>query len=72
MQNLSTKEVNYVRDILSWELLNTKKCFQYANQETDPSNQKIFFDTALMHQQNYLSLLSYVDQIVKKQGGQAH
>lgn len=72
MQNLSTKEVNYIKDILSWELLSTKKCFQYANQETNPSRQKIFFDTANMHQQNYLSLLNYVNQIVKKQGGQMH
>lgn len=72
MQNLSTKEVNYIKDILSWELLSTKKCFQYANQEMDPKNQKIFFDTATMHQQNYLTLLNYVDQIVKKQGGQTH
>lgn len=70
MQNLSTKEVNYIKDLLSWELLTTKKCFHYANQETNPARQKIFFDTASMHQQNYLGLLNYVDQIIKKQGGQ--
>ena len=69
MQNLSTKEVNYIKDVLSWELLSTKKCFQYAHQELDPAHQKIFFDTAHMHQQNYLSLLNYVDNFTKKQGG---
>ncbi|MGE4283209.1 MAG: hypothetical protein AB7G87_05750 [Clostridia bacterium] len=72
MQNLSTKELNYIKDILSWELLSTKKNFQYANQETNLARQKLFFDTANMHQQNYLSLLNYVDQLVKKQGGQMH
>ncbi|MGI6711502.1 MAG: hypothetical protein ACOX4L_02015 [Bacillota bacterium] len=72
MQNISTKELNYIKDILSWELLSTKKCFQYAHQETNPQHQKLFFDTANMHQQNYLSLLNYVDQILKKQGGQMH
>ena len=70
MQNLSTKEVNYIKDLLSWELLTTKKCFHYANQETNPARQKIFFDTANMHQQNYLDLLYYVDKFTKKQGGQ--
>jgi hypothetical protein len=72
MQNLSTKEVNYIKDLMSWELLSTKKCFQYAHQESDPEFQKIFFDTANMHQQNYLSLLNYVDQIIQRQGGQSH
>lgn len=70
MQNLSTKEVNYLKDLLSWELLLTKKCFQYSNQETNPDYQKVFFNTGTIHQQNYLSLLNYVDQITKKQGGQ--
>ena len=71
MQNLSTKEVNYIKDLLSWELLTTKKCFHYANQETNPARQKIFFDTANLHQQNYLDLLNYADQISNNQGGQA-
>lgn len=70
MQNVSTKEVNYVKDVLSWELLSSKKCFQYAHQESNSTRQKLFFDTANMHQQNYLSVLNYVDQLVKKQGGQ--
>lgn len=72
MQNLSTKEINYLRDTLSWELLSAKKCFQYAHQESNPSHQKVFFDAARMHQQNYTNLLNYVDQINKKQGGQTH
>ncbi len=72
MQNLSTKELNYLKDLLSWELLSSKKCFQYASQETNTAHQKIFSDTAKIHQQNYLGLLNYVDQINKKQGGQMH
>ncbi|NLD48962.1 MAG: hypothetical protein GX660_17520 [Clostridiaceae bacterium] len=72
MQNLSTKELNYIKDVLSWELLSAKKNFQYAHQESDSKDQKIFFDTANMHQQNYLSLLNYVEQIVIRQGGQMH
>lgn len=70
MQNLSTKEVNYIRDLLSWELLATKKCQQYGQQETNPTHQKTFYDAANMHQLNYNNLLGYVDSMVKKQGGQ--
>lgn len=72
MQNLSTKEVNYIKDILSWELLTIKKCYQYAHQEMNPARQKIFFDTENIHQQNYLDLLNYLNQTNQKQGGQAH
>lgn len=70
MQHLSAKELNYIKDILSCELLLTKKCNQYAHQETEPNDKQIFFDTANMHQQNYLSLLGYVEQLISRQGGQ--
>jgi len=69
MQNISTKEINYIKDILSWELLSMKKCFQYAHQENKPDHQNLFYGTANMHQQNYLSLLNYLEHIVKTQGG---
>lgn len=72
MQNLSTKELNYLNDLLSWELLATKKCFQYANQEINQVQNQLFFDTARLHQQNYVNLLNYVDQINQNQGGQTH
>lgn len=69
MQNLSTKEVNYIRDMLSWELLSTKKCYQYATQETNPTHKKTFEDALCAHKQNYMNLLGYVDNVIKKQGG---
>ena len=72
MQNFSTKEVNYIKDLLSWELLTIKKCFQYTNQETNPARKRIYSDEVNVHQQNYLSLLAYTDQIINKQGGQVH
>lgn len=72
MKNISTKELNYISDILSWELLASKKCFQYGHQESNQANQQIFFDAARMHQKNYTSLLNYVNQINMQQGGQTH
>ena len=70
MKNLSAKELSYINDILSWELLAAKKCSQYAGQETNPVHKNVFFSTGTMHQQNYTNVLSYVDQFIKKHGGQ--
>ena len=69
MKNLSTKELHYINDILSWELLATKKCFQYGHQESNPAHRQLFFDAAGVHQQNYTNMLNYMDQFNKKQGG---
>ena len=70
MKNLSTKELNYINDILSWELLATKKCFQYGNQETNPVHKNAFLSSGNMHQQNYHKVVNYLDQIVKQKGGE--
>lgn len=72
MQNLSTKEVNYIKDLMSWELLTAKKCFLSYNQETEQTRKQLYFETASAHQQNYLSLLNYANKIANQQGGQAH
>lgn len=72
MKYLSTKELNYVNDYLSWELLAAKKCYQYACQEANSPHQQILMDAARVHQNNYMNLLNFVEQFSKKQGGQMH
>lgn len=72
MKNISTKELNYINDILSWELLAAKKCNQYAYQENNSGYQQIFFDAAGIHQQNYYNLLNYMNQLNQSRGGQQH
>lgn len=72
MRNISQKELNYIKDFLSWELLAAKKCYQYGHQEPSSTVQQTFFDAAHVHEQNYLNLLNYVDQLNKTQGGQVH
>lgn len=64
---LSVKELGYLRDFLSWEILMAKKCNHYASQETDPNFQGIFHNAGQVHQQNYLRLLNYLQQT--QQGG---
>ena len=72
MKNISAKELSYLNDFLSWELLSAKKCYQYANQETNSAHQQVFFDAAHVHQQNYSNILNYVEQASKEQGGGMH
>ncbi|NLM20729.1 MAG: hypothetical protein GX207_03155 [Peptococcaceae bacterium] len=67
---LSVKELNYIKDFLSWELLMTKKCAHYAQQEVDPNFKGVFENARQVHQQNYDSLLSYLQQN-SSQGTQA-
>lgn len=71
MKNLSVKELNYINDILSWELLAAKKSFQYANQElqAQSAHSQVFYDTAGVHQQNYTAVLNYLTQVNSAQGG---
>ena len=69
MTNLSTKELNYLKDFLSWELLMAKKCNQYGYQEMIPEFQQAFHDAGKMHQQNYLKLVNYLQQVTDSQGG---
>lgn len=72
MKNLSTKELNYLNDYLSWELLAAKKCYQYACQQNDTKYWQVFDDAAHTHQNNYIRLLNYVNQINSSQGGEIH
>ncbi|NLI91191.1 MAG: hypothetical protein GX434_02990 [Peptococcaceae bacterium] len=65
---LSAKELNYIKDFMSWELLMAKKCNQYANQEVDANFKGVFNNAGQVHQQNYRNLLNYLQQ-QSAQGG---
>lgn len=68
--SLSVKELSYIRDFLSWEILMAKKCSHYASQEVDPTFQGIFNSLGQVHQQNYEKVLSYLQQISQQQSQQ--
>jgi hypothetical protein len=68
MKNIATKELNYVKDFLSWELLSAKLCHQYADQETNPNRKQLFQDAATTHQQNYMNLLNYMQDLNQQKG----
>lgn len=57
---LSSKELNYVKDHLSWELLMAKKYNDYSQQVTDPQLQQTIEDIGKKHQSNYNKLLNFL------------
>jgi uncharacterized membrane protein len=57
---LSTKELNYVKDHLSWELLMAKKYHSYAQQVSDPQLKQTVEEIGRKHQNNYNTLLNHL------------
>lgn len=65
MQSLSAKEIDYIYDILAWELFEAKKCFLFANQETNRVHNNVFSVIGNMHQSNYNKIIDTLDKIIK-------
>jgi len=63
MKNISTKELNYVKDFLSWELYMAKLCNQYANQMADQNLSRQLEKCGQTHQQNYTDMFNYLSSI---------
>lgn len=59
---LTDKEVNYVKDHLSWELLAVKKCHMYADQMQDEELKSLVHELGQLHQNRYQRLLKHLNQ----------
>lgn len=57
---LSDKELHYIKDFLSWELLAMKKCNAAAQACTNPQIQNALKQTGQKHQRHYETLLSHL------------
>ncbi|MEX2460889.1 MAG: hypothetical protein WD469_06255 [Paenibacillaceae bacterium] len=55
---ITDKELHYIKDFLSWELLAMKKCNDTANQCTDTTIQNLIRQTGEKHKQHYQSILT--------------
>lgn len=66
--NLSTKDLNYLKDMLSWELLAMKKYHHYAGECSQEAADQGFKDLLVQlsdrHRQRYDQLLHYVQGAV--------
>lgn len=61
MKNISTKELNYLKDFLSWEMYMAKLCHQYTNQMADQGFGQMLDQAGQAHQQNYTALFNYLE-----------
>lgn len=57
---MTEKELNYVKDFLSWELLAMKKCNASSQRCTDPEIQQVMQKIGVRHQQHYDQLLTHL------------
>ena len=63
---ISTKEINYLKDQLSWELLAAKKCYNHAHQLQDTKLKEVFDAAGRVHQENFVNLLNYSNKISRE------
>ena len=57
---LAEKELSYVKDYLSWELLAMKKCQHVADSVQDPEIKGFAQAVGRKHKQNYETLLTHL------------
>lgn len=64
---ITTKDLAYLKDQMSWELLAMKKCAHYASECRDPEVKSFIERIGQMHQRHYQQLLRHC-QINNAQG----
>jgi bacterioferritin (cytochrome b1) len=58
---VTTKDLSYLEDALSWELLAAKKFAMYAQMAQEQGVKDICDRLSKMHQTHYMTLLKHVD-----------
>ena len=66
---ITTKDLSYIKDAMSWELVAMKKCNKFAQEVQCNKIKSAIEETGRMHQQHYQTLLSHLDdsKIMKTQ-----
>ena len=59
-QVITTKDISYLKDQLSWELLATKKCHHFAQECSDPEIKAAIDRAGQLHQRHYNLLLKHL------------
>ena len=57
---ITTKDLSYLKDALSWELLAFKKFHFFAQQATNPQVKQMLDKAGQMHQRHYQKLLTHL------------
>ena len=58
---LTTKDMAYIKDAMSWELVAMKKCRHYAQQTNSIKIKEALDSAGQMHQNHYQMLLQHVN-----------
>lgn len=64
---ITTKDLSYLQDAMSWELLAMKKCNKFAQEATNEKIKNALHESGQMHQQHYQTLLSHLSDKKSKQ-----
>lgn len=66
MTPLTEKDLAYLKDTMSWELVACKKAYQYAHQTLEPECRQLMFQIAEHHQRNYERVLQHMSEHVSQ------
>lgn len=73
---ISTKDLSYLKDAMSWEMLAFKKFHFYAGHVQDEEIKQALDQAGKMHQEHYQRLLSHLqvnnDAVMNNQQGTQH
>ncbi len=58
---ITTKDLAYLKDAMSWELIAMKKCNKFAQEASSEKIKTALDQAGQMHQQHYQTLLKHVD-----------
>lgn len=59
-QVITTKDYQYLKDQLSWEILAMKKCRHFSQESTNPEIKQAIDKAGQMHQRHYQLLLKHL------------
>jgi hypothetical protein len=59
-QVITVKDCQYLKDMLSWEMVAMKKCSHFAGECTDPEVRSLIDKAGQMHQRHYTMLLKHL------------
>ncbi|KFZ41023.1 MULTISPECIES: spore coat protein [Thermoactinomyces] len=65
---ISTKDLSYLSDEMSWELLAMKKCNHFAQECQDEQVRQLLHQVGQMHQNHYEMLLNQLQQATEPTG----
>jgi hypothetical protein len=68
---ISSKDLQYLSDEMSWELIAFKKCHHFAGEIQDPQIKAVIDKIGAMHQQHYQALLQCLQSATGTNGQQS-